>query len=775
MGSSEAVFKRLTEICECEPTVCQSRSAELFDRHPISLMLVADNDLGNFPDLIKITNAWKPDWLKDGVQVPTRDPSTLPPVFVKKANLPTVKRKTATFPLPNKLIRCTRDEFYDANLHHVSKKGVISSVFYQLDELDNAWLQTVNEERECLGEERIQDWMIESVFETAEEIAYIKSKDDALSNEEKPIEFDENTRCDVCLSYEGEDGNELVFCDGCLVCVHQACYGIPTLPEGSWLCRRCEMGAKSTTRCALCPNTGGAMKLVDDYTSWCHVSCALWVPEVAFGDIDLMEPVSRLNQIPQARKNLVCCLCRLRDGAPIQCSVKKCKTAFHVTCAFQGGLVMLQELINGDVRLLAHCPKHSSKEYQSRLSLLRSPKKKEPALVDTRSPTSTPVKKEGSLDKDRSHSPDENSQSLVTTEDIVTFLDYEAKQKYSKKKHVARDHSKPVNTPPLADVIPADIIEQVLTYWRIKRCSNFNQPLMETPEEWKTAVLPTKVPPTATASTDPLEEATEVVNRFKRVRFGLDRARMVIDMVLQRERRKDALLRKMQQIATIQLGVIASTPDLTDLPADCLKVLTSAHLGTSVYEDYNTLLKFSDANLPISPTRPMSPDVRQPETRPATTSLSPVKAAAAATACAGYIVTGNPVIDSLRPEQLIVSPSVLERLNNAFCKKRRKKRELAATGRRQTAGHPQNHLSPSLLLQQQQQHNLSGFVFSSTSQKALQRPLVAAATPDYGGKHGLRTTVKRDAEALTLPAKRFRFDMNSPYQRQQQQLTLQSW
>ncbi|VDN41013.1 unnamed protein product [Dibothriocephalus latus] len=147
-------------------------------------MLVADNDFGSFPNLIKITNAWKPDWLKDGVQVPTRDPSTLHPVFVT----------------PNKLIRCTRDEFYDANIHHVSKKAVISSAFYQLDELDHAWLQTVNEERECLGEEKIQDWMIENIFEIAEEIAYIKSKDETLSNEKKSIEFDENTRCDVCLS-----------------------------------------------------------------------------------------------------------------------------------------------------------------------------------------------------------------------------------------------------------------------------------------------------------------------------------------------------------------------------------------------------------------------------------------------------------------------------------------------------------------------------------------------------------------------------------------------
>ncbi|VDL87971.1 unnamed protein product, partial [Schistocephalus solidus] len=231
-------------------------------------------------------------------------------------------------------------------------------------------------------------------------------------------------------------------------------------------------------------------------------------------------------------------------------------------------------------------------------------------------------------------------------------MEYEAKQKYSKKKHVTRDHSKLVHSPKADNVIPVGIIEHVLTYWRLKRCSNFNQPLMEAPEEWKTSVLPSQVPPSLATSTDPLAEATEVVNRFKRVRFGLDRARMVIDMVLQRERRKDALLRKMQQIANTQLRIIASTPDLNALPEDCLQVLISAHHGNSIYENYDALLRLSDLNQPISPTRPMSPDVRRPETRPATTSSPSMRTTDNATAATAYIVTGNPVIDSLRPEQL---------------------------------------------------------------------------------------------------------------------------
>lgn len=33
-------------------------------------------------------------------------------------------------------------------------------------------------------------------------------------------------------------------------------------------------------------------------------------------------------------------MCRERVGACIQCSVKTCKTAYHVTCAFKHGLEM---------------------------------------------------------------------------------------------------------------------------------------------------------------------------------------------------------------------------------------------------------------------------------------------------------------------------------------------------------------------------------------------------------------------------------------------------
>ena len=56
------------------------------------------------------------------------------------------------------------------------------------------------------------------------------------------IEFDDGIACNVCFALEGEDGNEMIFCDACDVCVHQACYGVQTIPDGDWLCRTCATG-----------------------------------------------------------------------------------------------------------------------------------------------------------------------------------------------------------------------------------------------------------------------------------------------------------------------------------------------------------------------------------------------------------------------------------------------------------------------------------------------------------------------------------------------------
>lgn len=108
--------------------------------------------------------------------------------------------------------------------------------------------------------------------------------------------------CCVCSDERGWPENPLVYCDGmnCLVAVHQACYGIVTVPTGPWFCRKCESQERPTrVRCELCPSRDGALKRTDNQ-SWAHVVCALYIPEVRFGNVTTMEPII-LQLIPQER------------------------------------------------------------------------------------------------------------------------------------------------------------------------------------------------------------------------------------------------------------------------------------------------------------------------------------------------------------------------------------------------------------------------------------------------------------------------------------------
>lgn len=84
--------------------------------------------------------------------------------------------------------------------------------------------------------------------------------------------------------------------------MHQACYGIVTVPTGPWYCRKCESQERSArVRCELCPSRDGALKKTDNQ-GWAHVVCALYIPEVRFGNVSTMEPII-LALIPAERYN----------------------------------------------------------------------------------------------------------------------------------------------------------------------------------------------------------------------------------------------------------------------------------------------------------------------------------------------------------------------------------------------------------------------------------------------------------------------------------------
>ncbi|XP_041039697.1 PHD finger protein 14 isoform X7 [Carcharodon carcharias] len=185
--------------------------------------------------------------------------------------------------------------------------------------------------------------------------------------------------CCVCLGDNSEDADEIVQCDNCGVTVHEGCYGVDgesdsimsSASENStepWFCDACKCGASPS--CELCPNVDGIFKETDA-GRWVHVVCALYVPGVAFGDIDKLRPVTltEMNYSKYGAKE--CSLCEdirfARTGVCISCDAGMCRAYFHVTCAQREGL--LSEAAAEEARITTRL-----QQYRAKVELARSTK-----------------------------------------------------------------------------------------------------------------------------------------------------------------------------------------------------------------------------------------------------------------------------------------------------------------------------------------------------------------------------------------------------------------
>lgn len=568
-----------------------NKPAELFRKDLISAMKLADSEPLEPDNYWLISDGWKQEWER-GVQVPV-NPNHLPLSLVRAIKK---RSKSSDFKLPpNKFLRCSHDEFFSNELHILTNVSTLAekTCRYDLDSLDQHWLKVFNEERKSYGLEPLAELTMEIILEDFENQCFEKLQREIQAEQGLGIEYDEDVVCDVCRSPDSEEGNEMVFCDKCNLCVHQACYGIQRIPTGSWVCRTCALGIRPP--CVLCPTRGGAMKSTRSGQKWTHVSCALWVPEVSIGCVEKMEPITKISQIPPSRWALTCCLCRERMGACIQCSVKACKRAYHVTCAFENSLEMKAIIDENpkedEVKLKSYCPKHSKKREVHR-------------------------KEVSSDDSDK-------KASSVSREEVEMTSEERDSARAAKIQAIESEFYKHVSVKETAEAVPTDpvIVDFVFNYWTLKRKANHDKPLL-TPLKEETDRL------------DKLEENSlySRVKMFVHLRQDLERVRNLCYMVSRREKIAKSFIKVKEDIFEHQVAMLKpGAPRLSDRdreavilasqsehiydrlashdptgPKPCLRLLLEALEGREVPNLYGLVRK-----PPSTPTRLPNPYAKQ--------------------------------------------------------------------------------------------------------------------------------------------------------------------
>ncbi|CAH1777727.1 unnamed protein product [Owenia fusiformis] len=517
-----------------------NKPAELFRKDLISAMKLPDQEPLAHGEFFRICDPWRQEWEK-GVQVPVNAEK------INRANVNALKEKSrlgGDFKLPRKFLHTSNDETYKAGLHELTGMHELAEQVcrYDLDEVDVEWLDKLNEIREDMGECSVQEWTMEKVMEELERQCYDNMQKTIKTKEGLGIEYDENVLCDVCRSPDSEDNNEIVFCDGCDIGVHQACYGITSIPEGNWLCRTCALGIKPL--CILCPRKGGAMKSTKSGTKWAHVSCALWIPEVSIGCVEKMEPITKISQIPASRWALICTLCRERTGACIQCAVKTCKTAFHVTCAFSQKLVMETILDNefdedDGVKLRGFCPKHTNKK--------------------DRIGSDSPSKKD-----------DEESDHDLSTEEG-------RHQRLKELEDIFYTCVQPTDVAKALD-LEESVVDFIFNYWKLKRKANYNKAFL-TPKTEEADFL----------SKQQEDSLLARMKMFVQLRQDLEKVRNLCFMVKRREKICRELYKENHSVFTMQSRMLCN--DKLKFSKDDMRLIKEGNQSNNIVYDFPELFQ----------------------------------------------------------------------------------------------------------------------------------------------------------------------------------------
>ncbi|XP_049879326.1 peregrin isoform X3 [Pectinophora gossypiella] len=442
--------------------------------------------------------------------------------FVEPLPEPHVKLPEASFKLiPDYNERvCDAPPRPNAYIRFIEKSAeeLDGEVEYDVDEEDTAWLTLMNKNRAKQGLPAVSVDTLELLMDRLEKESYFQA---SQSGQQTAATVDEDAVCCICMDGECQNTNVILFCDMCNLAVHQDCYGVPYIPEGQWLCRRCLQSPSRLVNCVLCPNTGGAFKQTDQST-WAHVVCALWIPEVRFANTVFLEPIDSIEMIPAARWKLQCMVCKQRGaGACIQCHKSNCYSAFHVTCAQQAGLYMKMEAAGAgrdpsqpvQVAKMAYCDAHTPAH-------VLQERRAQESEGDSKSTDLTAIRQKGREKIKQAR----RVLAMKRTWAPVVLVPTLPAARVAQVAALA-------SGPPAAR---AHLMKRLLAYWTLKRHARNGVPLLR-----RLQSRPTQ------HGTRGIQDGTvnvrELCNQLKywqRIRQDLERARLLCELVRKRERLK---------------------------------------------------------------------------------------------------------------------------------------------------------------------------------------------------------------------------------------------
>ncbi|KAL1374221.1 hypothetical protein pipiens_018219 [Culex pipiens pipiens] len=447
-----------------------------------------------------------------------------------------------------------------------STEELDGEVEYDVDEEDTTWLGIINEKRAGQNLAPVPVDSLELLMDRLEKESYFQAA--VTGGQNGGAIVDDDAVCCICMDGECQNTNVILFCDMCNLAVHQDCYGVPYIPEGQWLCRRCLQSPSRSVDCVLCPNTGGAFKQTDQ-NQWAHVVCALWIPEVRFANTVFLEPIDSIETIPAARWRLVCYICKQKGiGACIQCNRSSCYAAFHVTCAQQAGLCMRMDQVRGNdthpvvVQKTAYCDTHTP------INALGSPGDSG-GETDPREICREKMKKARKM------------LAMKRTSAPVILIPTIPTNRVDEISSLVNITKKP------------QFIQRLIAYWTLKRQHRNGVPLLRRLQSQGPSQ---SAPPLPRDKSDGSPDARELYQQLKYwqcLRQDLERARLLCELVRKREKLKLILIKTNEQCVMTQLNPIESTLHriLDQLEAKDVQEIFREPVDTEEVHDYLDIVK----------------------------------------------------------------------------------------------------------------------------------------------------------------------------------------